>query len=104
DDYATELPIIQGHEAAGVITEVNSDEFAVGDRAAIMPMFYCGKCYACSIGRVNACKEMCVYGCYQDGPRVTSHNVPVEILYTIPNFLSLNLAPLTQHLYIPRQV
>ena len=103
DDYATELPIIQGHEAAGVITEVNSDEFAVGDRVAIMPMFYCGKCYACSIGRVNACKEMTVYGCYQDGSLVTSQNVPVENLYKIPDSLPLNLAPITEPLSIAMQ-
>ena len=107
DDYATELPIIQGHEAAGVITELNAEDegqgFAVGDRVAIMPMFYCGKCYACSVGRVNACKEMTVYGCYQDGSLVTSQNVPFGNLYKIPDSLPLSLAPLVEPLSIAMQ-
>ena len=107
NDYATELPIIQGHEAAGVITELNAvDEdqsFVVGDRVAIMPMFYCGTCYACSVGRVNACKEMTVYGCYQDGCLVTAQNVPLRNLYKIPDSLPLMVAPLVEPLSIAMQ-
>lgn len=107
DDYATELPIIQGHEAAGVIQALDPvDEggpWRVGDRVAISPMFYCGTCHACSIGRVNACRDMSVYGCYEDGSLVTTQAVPLEKLYRVPDGLGLGLAPLSEPISIAMQ-
>ncbi|WMY78170.1 zinc-binding dehydrogenase [Citricoccus sp. I39-566] len=110
DDYATELPIIQGHEAAGTIVALDSADaadsaggWAVGDRVAISPMFYCGTCHACSIGRVNACRHMSVYGCYEDGSLVTEQAVPLEKLYRVPESLSLDLAPLSEPISIAMQ-
>lgn len=107
DDYASELPIIQGHEAAGTIEALHPDDasgpWRVGDRVAISPMFYCGSCYACSIGRVNACRHMTVYGCYQDGSLVSLQDVPLEKLYRVPEGLSLDLAPMSEPLSIAMQ-
>ncbi|REE03873.1 alcohol dehydrogenase catalytic domain-containing protein [Citricoccus nitrophenolicus] len=118
DDYATELPIIQGHEAAGTIaaldpsdmptdlgsgTDSGTGGWAVGDRVAISPMFYCGQCHACSIGRVNACRHMSVYGCYEDGSLVTEQAVPLEKLYRVPDGLELSLAPMSEPASIAMQ-
>lgn len=110
DDYATDLPIIQGHEAAGTIAALDAADatgagggWAVGDRVAISPMVYCGTCHACSIGRVNACRHMSVYGCYEDGSLVTEQAVPLQKLYRIPESLSLDLAPLHEPLSIAMQ-
>ncbi|MCU1546577.1 MAG: hypothetical protein JWP30_1677 [Homoserinimonas sp.] len=105
DDYATELPIIQGHEFAGIIEALPDDGggFTVGDRVAVSPMFYCGTCYACRIGRVNACEEMSVYGCYEDGALVELMNVPLEKLYAIPASLPMDLAPLCEPVSIAMQ-
>ncbi|MFC4428556.1 zinc-binding dehydrogenase [Citricoccus alkalitolerans] len=114
DDYATELPIIQGHEAAGTIAALDASDmtsgvgsasggWAVGDRVAISPMFYCGQCHACSIGRVNACRHMSVYGCYEDGSLVTEQAVPLEKLYRVPDGLELSLAPMSEPASIAMQ-
>ncbi|MEW1979407.1 alcohol dehydrogenase catalytic domain-containing protein [Citricoccus sp. NPDC079358] len=110
DDYATELPIIQGHEAAGTILALDAADttgaaggWAVGDRVAISPMFYCGTCHACSIGRVNACRHMSVYGCYEDGSLVTEQAVPLEKLYRVPESVSLDLAPMSEPISIAMQ-
>lgn len=114
DDYATELPIIQGHEAAGTIVALDPSDtgsdtgsrtggWAVGDRVAISPMFYCGQCHACSIGRVNACRHMSVYGCYEDGSLVTEQAVPLEKLYRVPDGLELSLAPMSEPASIAMQ-
>lgn len=107
DDYATELPIIQGHEAAGTIEALHPQDatgpWSVGDRVAISPMFFCGTCYACSIGRVNACRHMSVYGCYQDGSLVTLQQVPLTKLHLVPDGLSLDLAPLAEPVSIAMQ-
>jgi L-gulonate 5-dehydrogenase len=108
DDYSTDLPIIQGHEAAGTITgldpaDTGNGGWAVGDRVAISPMFYCGNCHACSIGRVNACRTMSVYGCYEDGSLVTEQAVPLEKLYRVPDSLDLSLAPMSEPISIALQ-
>jgi L-gulonate 5-dehydrogenase len=108
DDYATELPIIQGHEASGVVTALDpadeaTGQWSVGDRVAISPMFSCGECYACSIGRVNACRHMTVYGCYQDGSLVTRQAVPLDHLHRVPETLGLDLAPMCEPVSIAMQ-
>ncbi len=107
DDYASELPIIQGHEAVGTIVALDPEDapdadggrvgrWQVGDRVAVSPMIYCGECYACSVGRVNACRHMSVYGCYEDGSLVTEQAVPLEKLYRVPAGLDLRLAALAE--------
>lgn len=107
DDYATDLPIIQGHEFAGVIEELGEGAggagLDIGDQVAVSPMFYCGHCYACSIGRVNACARMSVYGCYQDGAFVEQMNIPIANLERLPAGLDLNLAPLHEPISIAMQ-
>ena len=106
DDYATELPIIQGHEFAGVIEALPDGadgKFSVGDRVAVSPMFYCGACYACRSGRVNACAQMSVYGCYEDGALVELMSIPLEKLYAVPETLPLELAPLCEPMSIAMQ-
>lgn len=57
------VPIIMGHEFAGVITEIGegvSSQWKVGDRVAIMPLHSCGKCYHCLRGDRHMCDE---YAC-----------------------------------------
>lgn len=107
DDYASELPIIQGHEAAGVIVDLHPEDggtgFTVGDRVVICPMFSCGTCHACSVGRVNACREMSVYGCYEDGSLVTRQAVPLVNLHRLPDDLPLDIAPLAEPISIALQ-
>lgn len=106
DDYASELPMVQGHEFSGVIEALPAGDagpFEVGDRVAVSPMFYCGECYACRIGRVNACQKMSVYGCYQDGALVEAMSIPLEKLYAVPETLPLDLAPLCEPMSIAMQ-
>ena len=41
------LPIVAGHEAAGVVAEVGREvrNFRPGDRVVLNPLIYCGRCY-----------------------------------------------------------
>lgn len=56
--------IIMGHEAAGVVEEVGQSVTAwkKGDRAAINPQIYCGKCTYCNTGAYNLCSNMLLIG------------------------------------------
>ncbi len=65
-----ELPRIPGHEIGGVIAECGPDvppDFAVGQKAIVIPYTTCGQCPACRKGRVNACQFNETLGVQQDG-------------------------------------
>lgn len=54
------MPVIPGHEIAGVIEAVGADvvEFAVGDRVATTTHNHvCGRCRFCRSGRETSCEE-----------------------------------------------
>jgi NDMA-dependent alcohol dehydrogenase len=56
-DTPTPLPMVGGHEGAGVVLEVGSQVTKVkpGDHVLLHPVPSCGKCRWCSSGRSNLC-------------------------------------------------
>jgi L-gulonate 5-dehydrogenase len=108
DDYATELPIVQGHEFSATIVALDAADddgrLAVGDDVVVSPVGSCGRCYACSIDRPNACARMSVYGCYgEDGALAEYLLVPLERSRRLPEGLPTDLAPLWEPLSIALQ-
>ncbi|WP_059105351.1 zinc-binding alcohol dehydrogenase family protein [Shouchella shacheensis] len=65
----TIYPRIIGHEVAGEVEAVGESVTGLqpGDRVALEPISYCGKCYACRNGRPNVCVDLEVFGVHQDG-------------------------------------
>ena len=57
-------PVILGHEMAGVVSAIgrNAERFKVGDRVAVKPHTFCGKCPNCLSGEQNICREKKVLG------------------------------------------
>jgi S-(hydroxymethyl)glutathione dehydrogenase / alcohol dehydrogenase len=53
------LPIVLGHEGAGIVEQVGEDVSAVkpGDHVVLLWRVPCGRCYSCSIGRPALCEE-----------------------------------------------
>ncbi|WP_291279256.1 alcohol dehydrogenase catalytic domain-containing protein [Galactobacter sp.] len=105
DDYTTELPLIQGHELSGTITELvpgsgSREALAEGVRVAIDPLDTCGECQACRRGRGNVCPHLTVLGCYGDGGFAEYVVVPQERLYPIPDSLPSDLAPVAEPIAI----
>lgn len=51
------IPIVQGHEFAGVVAERGPGVVGLseGDRVAVEPLIVCGRCVACRQGRYNIC-------------------------------------------------
>ena len=64
--HRTELPVILGHECAGVVVKTGSNvqHLAVGDRVAIEPGVPCGKCHYCLSGQYNLCRDVDFMACY----------------------------------------
>ena len=55
-----EIPIVMGHEFAGVVSGVGAgvSGIAEGDRVAVEPYYVCGECAACAAGRYNICRKL----------------------------------------------
>ena len=55
------LPAVIGHEVSGVIEAVGAQyrgEYAPGDKLAVAPNVYCGKCGFCRMGRHEYCESI----------------------------------------------
>jgi (R,R)-butanediol dehydrogenase / meso-butanediol dehydrogenase / diacetyl reductase len=55
-----EMPVVMGHEFAGVVAAVGAGVTGVseGDRVAVEPYWVCGECVACRSGRYNVCRSL----------------------------------------------
>jgi (R,R)-butanediol dehydrogenase/meso-butanediol dehydrogenase/diacetyl reductase len=58
------IPQILGHEYSGEVVAVGDAVRAVapGDRVAVMPLFFCGACFACRSGRPQVCEDLGAVG------------------------------------------
>ncbi|MCH2060817.1 MAG: galactitol-1-phosphate 5-dehydrogenase [Verrucomicrobiales bacterium] len=88
-------PIIMGHEASGVITQVAEGVagWHEGDRVTFDSTIYCGHCDYCTSGNVNLCNNRRVLGVSpgdyrQHGAFAQLVCVPSHILHKLPENLS----------------
>jgi (R,R)-butanediol dehydrogenase / meso-butanediol dehydrogenase / diacetyl reductase len=60
----TSMPQILGHEFSGEVIATGSgvETAAVGDRVAVMPLFFCGECAPCREGRQECCTRLGAVG------------------------------------------
>jgi S-(hydroxymethyl)glutathione dehydrogenase / alcohol dehydrogenase len=58
--HPSPLPVILGHEGAGVVEEVGEgvDAVAPGDHVVLSWLPYCGRCRWCTAGRPNLCDDL----------------------------------------------
>ena len=80
-------PMIQGHEFAGTIIECGRQikNFKAGDRVAIDPVFWCGRCAACAIGHFPACTSLKLLGVDTDGGFGEYVAAQKHMLYKLPD-------------------
>ncbi len=85
------LPIILGHEIAGVVAEVGEgvEDFEVGDRAVVHYVLSCGRCRYCSRGLENLCEHYAMIGKDVDGGFAEYIAVPARNLVKLPERLPL---------------
>jgi S-(hydroxymethyl)glutathione dehydrogenase / alcohol dehydrogenase len=58
-DLATSLPVVLGHEGAGIVERAGKDVTSVGpgDKVILTVAPYCGKCPACMMGVPTSCEN-----------------------------------------------
>ena len=92
--YPANLPLIPGHEYAGVVETVGDgvEGFAPGDHVAVDPNILCGVCDFCRRGKVHLCKNLVALGVNIPGGFAEFCVVPVSQAYKVPKSLPLAYA------------
>ena len=101
--YKVNVPLILGHEFAGIIAEVgaNVTGWKVGDRVTSETHAdFCGKCVLCRTNNYHVCRERKGYGFQIDGAFAKYVRVPSRILHKVPDNVSLKEAALTEPLCV----
>lgn len=89
-DFLSPYPLVPGHEFAGVVDEVGDlvSNFKVGDRVAVDPSLFCGKCKYCLTGRGNHCEHWGATGDTTNGAMAEYVVVPAITVFALPDHLS----------------
>ncbi len=99
-EFAPTLPVIPGHEFAGVVAEIGADvtEVAVGDRVAVDPSLYCFECRYCRSGRNNLCERWGGIGVSTAGGAAEYAVAPVANCVKLPDHVRTEDAALIEPL------
>ena len=86
------MPLVPGHEAVGVISEVGRgvSGVRVGDRVGAHALFVCGVCEYCRRGEEEACVRgfTCLAGLASDGGYAEYMRLPADRVVALPDGLS----------------
>lgn len=94
----TPYPIIPGHEFAGEVAALGSGVSGLeeGDRVAVDPSLFCGRCRQCRRQRGNLCENWGAIGDTVDGAFAEYVAVPAANAYPVPDHLSFGEAALVE--------
>lgn len=92
------LPVVTGHECAGVVIEVAPDvtRLRVGDRIAVETHIACLECFQCRLGNAHNCMSMDLLGLTIDGAFAERVVVPESTCFPLPDELSIEAAALLE--------
>lgn len=99
-EFAPTLPVIPGHEFAGVVEAVGAevDELQPGTRVAVDPSLYCHECHYCRLGHNNLCERWAAIGVSTAGGAAEYAVAPVANCVPIPEHVRLEDAALVEPL------
>ncbi|MFB3885659.1 MAG: zinc-binding dehydrogenase [Thermodesulfobacteriota bacterium] len=85
------IPLIMGHEGAGVIAEVGEgvEHVKAGDKVGLNPLWGCGQCQNCLNGYPNMCMAWRHLGITCDGTFAEYRVLPAFVAYKLPESISL---------------
>jgi threonine dehydrogenase-like Zn-dependent dehydrogenase len=88
------IPIIPGHEGAGVIADVGREvkEIEIGDRVAFEALEGCGHCLDCKLGNKNMCQNWEHLGLTRDGTFAEYIVVSQDVVHKLPEHISFRNA------------
>jgi L-iditol 2-dehydrogenase len=78
-------PAVFGHELAGVISEVGTEEWQIGDRMVVANSAPCGHCFFCKNNQENLCEDLLfLNGAYAESIVVPARLVQKNLLRLKP--------------------
>lgn len=96
-------PLVMGHEAAGVVSEVGSNVkgLQAGDHVTFDSTVSCGECFYCRKGKINLCDNRMVLGVScgeyrRHGAFAEYVSVPQHICYKLPKDLPFERAAMIE--------
>lgn len=94
----TRLPLIPGHEFSGKIVKTGKQVqgFAVGDRVAVDPIYWCKDCTACRMGHYPACSSLKLIGIDTHGGFGQYVKVKNFMLFHVPDTIKEEHASLIE--------
>jgi len=78
------LPLILGHEIAGVVDESSVEDIVTGTVVITEAYAYCGRCWYCKNQMRTLCTEKRALGVTTDGGLAEYISVPAEIVHQLP--------------------
>lgn len=86
--YPAPLPLVPGHEAAGVVEAVGEDvtAFKPGDHAVTCFSAFCGRCEFCATGRLSLCVDASTKRRPDEPPRLSHDGKPVHQLLNVAGY------------------
>ncbi len=90
NEYMSDFPLIPGHEFSGRVVEVGSAvrDVVMGDRVAVDPNLYCGRCDFCRNEQANHCANWQGIGITRGGGFAQFVAAPARACYRLPDSLS----------------
>ncbi len=84
-------PLVLGHEISGTVEAVGDavSGVAEGDRVIIPPVYNCGHCKMCRLGRGTLCARLTFVGSHIDGGFAESIAVPANVTFPLPEGVPL---------------
>jgi S-(hydroxymethyl)glutathione dehydrogenase / alcohol dehydrogenase len=91
--YPAPLPLVPGHEAAGVVEAVGEDVTAIGVGDHVVTCFsnFCGRCEFCLTGRLSLCVDASTRRRPAEEPRLSLDGAPLHQLLNVAGYAELLL-------------
>lgn len=92
-------PLILGHEFSGTVVEIGEGvtDVAEGDRVAVWPVYYCGRCAACRNKKYNLCPDIGFHGITSKGGGTAAFTtIAANKVHKLPESVDLRLGALVE--------
>jgi 2-desacetyl-2-hydroxyethyl bacteriochlorophyllide A dehydrogenase len=97
-EYKPKLPLVMGHEFAGIITERGHQVSGLekGDKVTAFPILYCGQCRYCRNGEPNICNERPLLGLGVNGAFAQFVKVRAKNVYKLDDKVPFEIGALSE--------
>ena len=91
--YPGKLPMVLGHESAGIVEQVGSDVHYVkpGDHVITCLSVFCGHCDHCLTGHMSLCQEPETSRGFEEEPRLSHADIPLTQFAQLGSFAEMML-------------